>query len=334
MLGFYQGLKSRNEGGIYRIYGLGCFARAVRDQSVAKTILMALLPIFRLGQSREEIQPPSLTSYAPSLSLTGLQLGIDNLRHDVHLSPKFVEQARLHIARLITRHGTVEGLVAAEAPARAAGNYFVGGSPVAKVAAKSQLPDLKPLLAELHVSALNRAKTASNPSMDMVARLAVIKFLRTELNAQFAQVLERCRMMLKSYEGVRQQKAMEYRERVAGFQVSKKIIQRKTAQELFTTLREIEKETLARMRRSLFGSGSDAEYRLFQNPLIFTEDGRDNYLNAEHYVLLGNFDRDPDRFAAVRSIIWHGYLFAESPSGNLGGCAGTRKADELCDRVL
>ncbi len=264
---------------------------------------MPRLPIFRLGQSKEEIQPPSLTSYAPSLSLTGLQLGIDNLRHDVHLSPKFVEQARLHVARLITRHGMVEGLVAAEAPARPTGNYFIGGNPAAKAVSKAQPSDLKRLLAELHVAALNRAKTASNPAMDMVARLAVIKFLRTELNAQFAQVLERCRMMLKSYEGVRQQKAMEYRERVAGFQVSKKIIQRKTAQELFTTLREIEKETLARMRRSLFGSGADAQYRLFQNPLIFTEDGRDNYLNAENYVMLGNFDRDPDRFAAVRSMV-------------------------------
>jgi hypothetical protein len=32
------------------------------------------------------------------------------------------------------------------------------------------------------------------------------------------------------------------------------------------------------------------------NPLIFTEDGCDTYLNAEHYVMLGNFDRDPDVF--------------------------------------
>ena len=266
---------------------------------------MPRIPLFGLGQAKEEIQPPSLTSYTPALSLTGLQLGIDNLRHDVHLSPKFVEQTRLHVARLITRHGNVEGLLAAEAPAagRPVGTYFAGVNAPTKIITKSQPSDLKPLLAELHVAALNRAKTASNPAMDMVARLAVIKFLRTELNAQFAQVLERCRMMLKSVEGVRQQKAMEYRERVAAFQVSKKIIQRKAAQELFNTLREIEKETLARMRRSLFGSGSDAEYRLFQNPLIFTEDGKDNYLSADHYVLLGNFDRDPDRFAAARAMI-------------------------------
>ena len=66
-------------------------------------------------------------------------------------------------------------------------------------------------------------------------------------------MLERCRMMLKNYEGVRQQKALEYRERVASFQVRKKIIQRKTGQELFLLLRDIEKETLARMRRSRFG---------------------------------------------------------------------------------
>ena len=84
--------------------------------------------------------------------------------------------------------------------------------------------------------------------------MAIIKFLRIELGSQFAQMLERCRMTLKSYEGVRQQKALEYRERVAAFQVAKKVILRKTGQELFRTLREIEKETLARTRRSLFGN--------------------------------------------------------------------------------
>ena len=162
--------------------------------------------------------------------------------------------------------------------------------------------ELKPLLADLHVSALNRAKAAENLSVDVLARAAIIKFLRIELNSQFAQVLERGRMMLKSYEGVRQQKALEYRERVASFQVAKKIILRKTGQELFRILREIEKETLARMRRSLFGNHSEVEYKLFLNPLVFTEDGCDTYLNAEHYVMLGNFDRDPDRFSNVRRI--------------------------------
>jgi hypothetical protein len=265
---------------------------------------MPRIPIFRLGRSAEEALPPQLGSYIPKLTLADLQLGVDNLRHDVHLSPKFVEQVRLQIARLILRHGDMEGLLAAEVKDGSASNHFIGSSQRARTqSGKGSASELKPLLADLHVSALNRAKARENLSVDALARVAVVKFLRIELNAQFAQVLERGRMMLKTYEGVRQQKALEYRERVASFQVAKKIILRKTGQELFHILREIEKETLARMRRSLFGNHSEMEYRLFLNPLIFTEDGCDTYLNAEHYVMLGNFDRDPDRFSNVRRIV-------------------------------
>jgi len=68
-------------------------------------------------------------------------------------------------------------------------------------------------------------------------------------------------------------------------------------------LREIERETLTRMRRSLFGTRGETEYELFLNPLIFTDDGRDPYLNAENYVMLGNFDRDPDRYDNVRQMV-------------------------------
>ena len=71
---------------------------------------MPRIPVFKLGQTSQEMEPPQLSRYTPSLSLEGLQLGIDNLRHDIHLSPRFVEQARLHIARLIVRFGNVEGL--------------------------------------------------------------------------------------------------------------------------------------------------------------------------------------------------------------------------------
>ena len=58
---------------------------------------MPRIPIFKLGGSSDELIPPVLTSYAPSLSLEGLQVGVDNLRHDVHLSPKFTETARAHV---------------------------------------------------------------------------------------------------------------------------------------------------------------------------------------------------------------------------------------------
>ncbi len=263
---------------------------------------MPRIPILKLGRSAEEMEPSRLNRYTPALSLEGLQLGVDNLRHDVYLSTRFAEQARLQVARLIIGHGDMQGLLAAEATERALGNRFPGSNPASKAPPKAGASELKPLLTEVHVAALNRAKAAENLSVDMLARLAIVKFLRIELTSQFAQMLERGRMMLRSCEGVRQEKAMEYRERVAGFQVAKKIILRKAGQDLFRTLREIEKETLARMRRSLFGNGSEAAYKLFLNPLIFTKDGHDTFLNAEQYVMLGNYERDLDRFSNARRI--------------------------------
>jgi hypothetical protein len=273
---------------------------------------MPRFPFFKLGHEAEAVVPPRLASFTPSLALENLQVGVDNLRYDVHLSPKSVDQLRAHIARLLVRHGGVEELMAAQ-PAVRTSNHFIS-APNSKAQTKVESTDLKTTLGDLHVAALNRAKTEGNPVLDLLARAVIIKFLRTELNAQFGQILERCRTLLKSYEGIRPQRAIEYRERVGEFQVAKKIILRKTGQELFRTLRDIEKETLARTRRSLFGNSGEEHYKLFLNPLVFTEDGHDTYLNAENYVMLGNFDRDPDRFVNVRRIVceWLSSLHSDS----------------------
>src|SRR6202522_483601 len=113
---------------------------------------MPRIPIFSFGHAEQEAALPRLNGYTPSLPLEGLQLGIDNLRHDVHLSPKFVAQTRSQISRLIVRHGDVEGLLAAEAPQPRQGGHFIGSNAGAKNPAKSgaltNASELKPLLAE------------------------------------------------------------------------------------------------------------------------------------------------------------------------------------------
>jgi len=264
---------------------------------------MPRIPFFRLGAAPEKPELPALATSVPTVSLAGLAVGVDNLRHDVVLSTKFAEATRAQIARQIARHGEVEGLLSAEAAQSAQGPSWLRNQVRAgETRAKTESGEWKAILAELHVAALNRAKKEGKIPVDLLARLAVTKFLRTEMNLQFAQVLERCRVLLKNYEGMRQQKAMEYRERVNGFQVRKKIILRKTGQELFETVREVEKGTLARTRRSLFGQDADS-YVLFVNRLAFSEDGRDDFLCAEHYVMMGNWDRDPDRYGRLREVV-------------------------------
>ena len=268
---------------------------------------MPKIPIFRLGGRPDKPALPDLAASTPFIALEGISVGVDNLRHDVVLSQRFVEQARAQIARLIARHGELEGLLGAEAPQMASGPSWIRTQLGKVTKPKNDPGEWKSSLTELQVAALNRAKKEFKLSVDLLARLAVTKFLRAEMNLQFAQVVERCRVLLKGYDNARAQRAHEYREQIASFQVRKKIILRKTGQELFATLREVEKSTLSRTRRSLFGEetngGSYFTYPLFLNRLLFSEDGRDDYLCAEHYVMLGNWDRDPDRYGRLREIV-------------------------------
>jgi hypothetical protein len=261
---------------------------------------MPKLPIFRL-RSSEPPSRPDLQYYGPTLAFTDLKLGVDNLRYDVFLSPRITADLSFHLARYICHFGEVESLFEMDVPSATQTKFISAAEGTTKLR-KPGPADLKTLLVSIHLAILNRAKAEGNPSVDVLGRLAVLKFIRTELQAQFARILEQCRMKSKSLEGVRQTKMMQTQALVSSFQVRKKIILRRAGQEMFRLLREIEKETLARTRRSLLGELAADCYRLFLNPLILTEDGRDDYLCAEHYYMFGNFDKDPDRFPSLRQF--------------------------------
>jgi hypothetical protein len=267
---------------------------------------MPRFPFFERVNVADHVKQLTLSSYTPEIKLEGLLTGVDNLRHDVYLSPKFSEIARGYLVKVIAKYGAVEDLVQPDPLKSAQHANSVGwrGKPQTKAKPIDTGAEFKRALAELQLASLNQAKTQANICIDVLCRLAVIKFLRSELSAQFTQVLERCRLRLKDYEGPRSnQRGLALRDRFLNLQVSKKIILRKTGQELFATMREIEKESVARMRRSLFGDSELPVYELFMDRLLFTEDGRDDYLNAEHYVMLGNYDRDVDRFQSVMEAV-------------------------------
>ncbi|HKF21761.1 MAG TPA: hypothetical protein VKE93_09340 [Candidatus Angelobacter sp.] len=263
-------------------------------------------PFLQRGNLTDHARQLSLTSYEPVLVLEDLVTGIDNVRHDVYLSPKFCDAARLHIFKLVAKHGNVEEFAAADTPPSAADSVLARTrrSQAQPVKAYDHF-EFKRHLAELHMAALSRAKAANNVCLDLLFYLASLKFQRTELLNQYNLVLERCRARLKQHEGPRQSgtaRTVELRERFASLQINKKAVLRRAGQDLFSTIRDVDKEKLGKTRRSLFGETAAAAYDLFLNRLLFSEDGQDNYLNAEHYMMLGNYDRDRDRFQAMQDV--------------------------------
>src|SRR5262249_10357814 len=89
----------------------------------------------------------------------------------------------------------------------------------------------------------------------------------------------------------------------SNFQKNKRIILRLVGQELLEMIEEVRTGQVRKTRESFFGSDVSEPYEIFSNPLIFTEEGKDDYLYMEQYVMLGNFQRDPDRFEVVEQEV-------------------------------
>ncbi len=261
---------------------------------------MPKVPVLRLRGYDPPPMLPALRFHAPVLTFSDLQLGVDNLRYDVFLSPRITSDLSFHLARFIRRFGEVDDLLTLDLSAPEPPKFVRAPQGSIRAPQKVEPADLKTTLLSIHQAILARAKTEGNPSIDLLGRLAILKFLRFDLQAQFSKILAQCRMKAKAMEGVRQAALVQTHDRVSSFQVRKKIVLRRAGEEVFHLIREIERETLARTRRSLLGELPADTYRLFLNPLLLTEDGRDDYLCAGHYYMFGNFEKDPDRFAVLR----------------------------------
>ena len=156
--------------------------------------------MFGRTKLRELASQFELAGYVPQLALQGLVAGVDNLRPDIFLSAKFTETARVHLAKLIEQHGDVEQLTRVPEP------YPFGDSRYGRAHIKDDaLPEpevdypaqFKYCMGELQVASLRRAREADDFQLDLACRVALVKFLRTELPLQFTHVLELCRENLK-----------------------------------------------------------------------------------------------------------------------------------------
>src|SRR5438445_1574551 len=92
---------------------------------------MALSFLQRGGNLAESAKGMQLGQYVPEIVLEGLLTGVDNVRTDVYLSPKFVDVARAHISKLQAKYGDVEELVKEDLFSMGTGtpNAGMGGVP-------------------------------------------------------------------------------------------------------------------------------------------------------------------------------------------------------------
>src|SRR4051812_29451012 len=98
---------------------------------------MALSFLQRGGNLAESAKGLQLGQYVPEIVLQGLQTGVDNVRTDVYLSPKFVDVARAHISKLLAKYGDVEDLIKEDGFSLGMGGMGAGVNPAVASATRS-----------------------------------------------------------------------------------------------------------------------------------------------------------------------------------------------------
>ncbi|MFZ3215415.1 MAG: hypothetical protein WA192_05075 [Candidatus Acidiferrales bacterium] len=247
------------------------------------------MPDTRIAPSPAHPARMKLEPYSAEIRLSNLTLGVDNIHYDVFLSPRLVDFTRKYLLDLVRQKINI--------------SLFYG-----KDRKQSGAPEhgaFRKLLSEVLQESLTRAKFQQSIETDILHQLALLKHLTSEISTQFSSIVVECKDWIRARGGQfeHSEQAHVMRAKIAEIQADKKNTYREVGETLCRIWREVEEGTLAKARRALFGEDFREAYELLQNRFLFVENGNDDHLFLEHYVLLGNFVNDPDRFEIFDAIL-------------------------------
>ncbi len=258
-----------------------------------------------------------LEPYSAEIRLPNLTLGIDNIHYDVFLSPRFVDFTRKYLLDLVRQTINIS---------------LVYG----KDKKRSGTPEhgaFRKLLTDILQESLTRAKYQQSIETDVLHQLAILKHLTTELSSQFSSIIVECKEWIRGRGELfeHSEPAHVMRSKIAELQADKKNIYRQVGETLHRVWREVEEGIISKSRRALFGDDFRETYDLLQNRFLFVENGNDDHLFLQHYVLLGNFVNDPDRFDVFDHLLLdfvRDFVLADSDSEELS------KSRKACERLM
>lgn len=254
------------------------------------------MPETRIAQPSAHPGRMKLEPYSAEIRLGHLTLGIDNIHYDVFLSPKFIEFTRKYLLDLLRQVINVNLLYGKEHE-RGPRDRRHSGAP--------EHSAFRRLLTEVLQESLTRAKFQQSIEGDILHRLALLKFLTQETSNQFSSILVECKEWIRSRGELfeHSEQAHVLRSKISDVQADRKNVIRQVGETLCRVWRDIEEGTLSKTRRALFGDDFRHTYDILQNRFLFVEGGNDDQFFVEHYVLLGKFVNDPDRFEVFDALL-------------------------------
>jgi class 3 adenylate cyclase len=269
--------------------------------------------LFTLGFLRESHKLPSLSAFPLSIyvvdfNLDHLTLGVDNIRHDVLLSPAFVSATRKIISGLIERHA---GLDRAKNVKRAA-----------KVNWGKEVEAYKGLYKEMMRDALNKAKGGRRIQIQNLVQAAVLKMLLEEIKTQFDLLIGRLKKNARTSDLATHNDLAEatiLKEKVQRIGQAREEIRQRVGLEICAMWGEVEIADITTMREAIFGPRTPFFAILLTNPLPHVEQSENEmFMLAEYDLALGRRVEDPDKYDRLLYYIRRlfNYLDLQDPANH------------------
>ena len=147
-----------------------------------KDCIASMLKFFSKEINLPPLRSFCLKKYLINFSLERLRPGVDNIRHDVLISPIFVNANRKIVIQLVTRHAGLEK----RGPNTGNGNWI------------KEVDSYKQLYAEVMRDALNKAKGHREHQIECLAQTSMVKMLLKEIQSQYDLLIGRLKKSVRS----------------------------------------------------------------------------------------------------------------------------------------
>jgi len=243
-----------------------------------------MLGLFSYATKLPPLSAFPLKSYKITFSLDRLVPGVDNIRHDVLLSPTFVAATRKIVAQLIARHAGVEKR----------------GTEAQKVSWIKEVEGYKQLYKELMTDALNKAKARRETQIEYLAQAAVVKVLLEEIRSQYDHLVGRLKRRVRSSDLAVHNDWTESPKMKNQLQLilqdREEILQR-VGQEVCSYWDEVEKKEIKVMRESIFGNRSTFFEDVIGTSVLHVQHPENElFILNEYDVALGRRIEDQDKY--------------------------------------
>jgi hypothetical protein len=250
-----------------------------------------MIPFLKSSSKLPGLDAFDLSTYHLNFSMDNILPGVDNVRHDVYLSPAFCQLASKIIPQLIARHIHLDQFFKLEKP-----DIWT-----------KRIAEFKRLYNLVIKDAVNKSKLENNPEIDYLAQTAIIKFLVADTRSQFESFANQIKNIVRKYQSARSQEisdSAKTKETLSNVLQNRDTVLRDVGNELFQILADVNQNELRTIREANFGEHRLLPDNFMKNPIFHTKDPfHDSFLIDAYDVIFGRRIEDPDRYDNLINLL-------------------------------